>query len=171
MGLHGQKDGEAVISSSDTVPKRRGRPPKSVSAPSPSVPETSAPAVITVWVGGHEIRGAPVKIQIVRILSRLAEACGADVYFGRDTVTLSFREKGDVAWMKQNVFRFVDITESRGESSAKRITDTLIGMVGEERSRMGWAVMMYKLDEMLMRYDVIQDCVILNVGEKEKQKD
>lgn len=118
---------------------------------------------IVVVKGDPLNEGIGIKIDAVRILFAFAErALGARVQEGNSLIYLDGLDAanpGDVAWMKDNVFRKADIYGARTSKEAEMRKNSLTvaySELDEGRNAFGYGVIKYFLDQMYLKYDIFE---------------
>lgn len=120
--------------------------------------------MIVISKGNPEVNGALIKLNTAFVLAELASLVnGAVVNAGEHFVVVRgfpAGAVGDAGWMKETVFRKVDIYGATTRDEAKRIADRMKAVYDEKdggEGHFGLAVIRNFLDNMYMKYEVIPE--------------
>lgn len=98
---------------------------------------------------------------ILTVMAFMNRVLGTAVREGRFTYAMPLpSQPGDIEWMKENVFRFCDPVGTviqDVEAKADRMMDLFVKAEGTA-DKAGWNIIVYWLEQWMMRYDMWEEC-------------
>lgn len=118
---------------------------------------------LIILKGDADREGTAVKQRaIYNVLLFVSKVLGRPVYRGTKVYAITLpKSDGDAQWLKDNVFRYIDIvgasSDAESEATANRLEAMYNDKNGNGPQRVGISILRRYLDDMYMQYDVWSD--------------
>jgi len=116
-----------------------------------------------IWRGDVNVLGVADKVCTVKIISGFMKDVlpGTEVFDGRNIIAVKVpRVQGDRTWMKDNVFKYVELVGAMGDDAVRSRIERAKALYDAARGDNDYVdgeLLRYYLDQRMMKYDVWGD--------------